>query len=85
MITDADLEALALAAPVDGPLDPDAVPIDQYLRTAAPAALPDWYMAPPAVRSRRGWSRMVILGFIASLIFIEAYGLCSTYGQIPFH
>jgi hypothetical protein len=84
-VTDYELEVLALAADADAPLDPDAVPIDQYLMTVAPATLPDWYMTPPSARRRRGWSRVVILGFIASLIFIEAYGLCSTYGQIPFH
>ena len=84
MIPEDELEALALAADPGAPLDPDAVPIGQYLRTAA-SPLPEWYMAPPAARRHRGWSRAVILGFVASLVFIEAYGLCSTYGQIPFH
>ena len=81
---DEELTALALAADPGAPLDPDAVPIGQYLGTAA-ASLPDWYMAPVGTRRVGRGGRVVILALIASFMIIEAFGLCSTYGQVPFH
>lgn len=83
-LSDAELTALALAADVDAPLGPDAVPIDQYLG-CQPALLPLWYMAPVARRRLGRFGRFVVLAVIGAFILIEAFGLCSTYGQIPFH
>ena len=29
-----------------------------------------------------GWRRGLVFAFIASLLLIEAFGLCTTYGQL---
>ena len=80
-ITDAELEALALAADPERPLDHDAVPIQQYL-SQLPSLLPDWYM--PMAMAGRGsrWRGAVILVIVGAFLVIEALGLCSTYGQL---
>ncbi|HXW34802.1 MAG TPA: hypothetical protein VEJ87_09515 [Acidimicrobiales bacterium] len=86
--TDDELEALALSADLTKGLDAEAVPIDVYLHSyaqGAMAALPEWYMAPVMARSRGRLSRVVILSVVAAFLLIEAFGLCSTYGQLPFH
>ena len=76
-ISDDELEALALAADPEQPLDPDAVPI-------APAPgmsgqLPAWYMPPTS--SVRGKARRVLLGgLVVVLVVISGAGLCVTYG-----
>jgi hypothetical protein len=83
-LSDGELEALALAADPDEGISPDAVPIGVYLATEV-GPLPDWYM--PAVTARNGGRRrrVVILALIGAFVLIEAFGLCSTYGQLPFH
>jgi len=81
-ITDEELTALALAADPDAPLDPDAVPIAQYLELE-PGLLPSWYMA--AVTARAGanrWRTVIVLAVVAAFLTIEALGLCSAYGQL---
>jgi hypothetical protein len=83
-ITDEELTALALSADPDQPLDADAVPIGVYLANAA-GPLPEWYMAPVMARHTGRRQRAVILAVVASFVLIEAFGLCSTYGQWPFH
>ena len=78
-ISDEELTRLALAADVDDPVPPDAVPIDTYL-TGAPSPLPLWYM-PPVARSGGGrWRTPVVLTIVAAFVLIEALGLCNTYG-----
>ena len=83
-IGDAELTALALAADPDAPLDPDAVPLSVYLSkgSQAPAPLPDWYMPQATARSGSRWRALVVLALISAFVFIEALGLCSTYGQL---
>jgi len=85
--SDDELTELALAADPTTPLAADAVPIDRYLGAPAsvPPALPPWYMAPVARRHSGRRARLVILGLIAAFLLIEAFGLCSTYGQLPLH
>jgi len=83
-ITDDELAALALAADPDQPLAVDAVPLDAYLATTL-GGLPDWYMAPVMARRSAGRRRVVILAVVGAFLLIEAFGLCSTYGQLPFH
>ena len=82
-LSDDELTALALAADPSLPLDPDAVPLDVFLAGAAP--LPSWYMAPVMARHAGRWRGGVILGLVGAFALIEAFGLCSTYGQFPFH
>jgi hypothetical protein len=84
VITDEELTALALSADPDQPLDPDAVPIGVYLANAV-GPLPEWYMAPVMARHSGRRQRAVILAVVGSFVLIEAFGLCSTYGQWPFH
>ena len=84
LITDEELTALALAADPDQPIDADAVPLSVYLaETAGP--LPEWYMAPVMARHSGRRRQAVILSVVGSFLLIEAFGLCSTYGQWPFH
>ena len=84
VISDDELTALALSADPDLPLDPDAVPIGVYLANSA-APLPEWYMAPVMARHSGRRQKAVILAVVGSFVLIEAFGLCSTYGQWPFH
>jgi hypothetical protein len=87
-ITDEELTALALAADPDRPLDADAVPLSVYLAQApgylaqVPGLLPNWYMPPAMASSGSRWRTAVILGVILAFVLIEAWGLCSTYGQV---
>jgi hypothetical protein len=83
-ITDAELTALALAADPDQPLDPDAVPLNDYLSSSV-GLLPEWYMAPVVTRHISRGPQLVVLVVIGAFLVIEAFGLCSTYGQWPFH
>ena len=83
VISDEELTALALAA-VPNVLPADAVPIHEVLGTTGESTLPAWYM-PPVMRGGprlHGWRRGLVFTFIAALVVIEAFGLCSTYGQI---
>jgi hypothetical protein len=79
-ITDAELTALALSADPDAPLSPDAIPLEMYSDGAS--TLPQWYMPPVSPRRGRKWLAVVAGLIIASLLVIEAAGLCSTYGPI---
>ena len=84
VVSDAELTALALAADPGAGLAPDAVPIDVFLgRTGQ--ALPEWYMAPVRARRLGRAGRSVVLAVVVAFLVIEAFGLCSTYGQLPFH
>jgi hypothetical protein len=80
-ITDDELTALALASDPDRPLDPDAVPLSVYL-AQIPGLLPQWYMPPAMASSGSRWRTGVILAVIFAFVLIEAWGLCSTYGQV---
>lgn len=83
-ISDEELTALALAADPDEPLAADAVPLADYLADVFDP-LPGWYMAPVMARHSGRRRQMVILAVIGAFLLIEAFGLCSTYGQFPFH
>jgi hypothetical protein len=84
MISDEELTALALAADPDQPLDVDAVPLADYLADAFDP-LPGWYMAPVMARHSGRRRKAIIMAVIGAFLLIEAFGLCSTYGQFPFH
>lgn len=83
-ISDEELTALALAADSDQPLDPDAVPLADYLAEGF-GPLPEWYMAPVMARHSGRRRQAIILAVVGAFLLIEAFGLCSTYGQFPFH
>ena len=86
-MTDAELTALALAADPDAPVDVDAVPLSDYLRSEDDdGLLPEWYMPAPmqGARRLRGWRRRVAILVIVAFLLIDAYGLCSTYGSVVF-
>jgi hypothetical protein len=88
--SDDELAALALAADPHGGLEPDAIPVGEYLGRMAdegPSAglLPAWYMAPVAASRLRRAPQLIALFLIATFVMIEAFGLCSTYGAPPFH
>jgi len=84
VISDEELTALALAADPDQPLDAEAVSLAVYLATT-PGPLPEWYMAPVMARHSGRRRQAVILAIVGAFLIIEAFGLCSTYGQFPFH
>jgi len=83
-ISDEELTALALAADPDQPLDADAVPLADYLAESF-GPLPEWYMAPVMARHSGRRRQAIILAVVGAFLLIEAFGLCSTYGQFPFH
>jgi hypothetical protein len=80
-ITEAELTELALAADPNAPMDADAVPLAVYL-DQAPGLLPSWYMPSPMTRHGRNWRIPVVLVIVAAFVIIEAFGLCSTFGQL---
>jgi len=80
-ICDEELTALALAADPDQPLDAKAVPLAVYL-AQVPAILPGWYMPPATASCGNRWRTPVIVAIVLAFLMIEAWGLCSTYGQV---
>jgi hypothetical protein len=83
-ISDDELTALALAADPDAPLPDDAVSLWELDRPESDPLLPSWYMPTPmgGGRQLRGWRRRVAIVLIVAFLLIDAYGLCSTYGDV---
>jgi hypothetical protein len=79
--TEAELTELALAADPDAPMDEDAVPLSVYLNQL-PGLLPTWYMPSPMARGGKRWRIPVVMVIVAAFVIIEAFGLCSTFGQL---
>ena len=63
------------------PLAADAVPLAQYLGEQD-GLLPAWYMPSPMVRGGGRWRIPVVVAIVAAFVIIEAFGLCSTFGQL---
>ncbi len=80
-LTEVELTELALAAEPGRPPADDAVPLATYLGED-PGLLPAWYMPSPMTRVRPRWRTPVVLAIVAAFVIIEAFGLCSTFGQI---
>lgn len=86
VFTDDELTALALAADPDPPIDDDAVPFAVVCGEFGDL-LPAWYMpAPLAAHPSRRRHAVVATVVIASLLLINALGMCITYGrlEVPF-
>ena len=83
-VTGDELDALALAADPNAPISADAVPYDRVIGSGV-SLLPDWYMGHATAVHASKWRRPVILAVVAAFLLIDAAGLCSTYGQFPFH
>ena len=81
-VSDAELSARALAADPDVDVPADAVPFAELTGTGPSGPLPAWYM-PAAVSGRlTGWRRVPPAFVVASLLVINASGLCITYGKL---
>lgn len=82
--SDDELTALALAADADMAVDDDALSLWELTSDDGADLLPSWYMPSPRAGARllRGWRRRVAILVIVAFLLIEAYGLCSTYGQV---
>ncbi|MEO5901688.1 MAG: hypothetical protein ABIR68_16390 [Ilumatobacteraceae bacterium] len=79
-ITDAELEAEALAADADAPLDPDAVPFDPNPGDAS--LLPSWYMPMPRRVRRSRRTRIIVALIVLAILVVNGVGLCVTYGHL---
>lgn len=76
-ITDEELEAEAMAADPNAPIDDDAAPFGV---PADRGLLPEWYMPVPG-SIRRTKPRVVgVAAIVAALIVVNGAGLCVTYG-----
>ena len=74
-ITDEELEAEALAADPDAPIDADAEPFG-----GANGLLPDWYMPATGPIRRTRARALAVAGIVLSLAVVNGAGLCVTYG-----
>ncbi len=83
-VTDAELEAQALAAAPRDVADDDAVSYWDVAPNQDLGLLPEWYMPGPSAGARRlvGWKRTLAWVLIATFLAIDAAGLCFTYGRI---
>jgi hypothetical protein len=79
--TDDELTELALAAGWSDEVAADAVPISRYLGEQA-SPLPAWYMPAAVVRGSTRLRTAVVIAIVVAFVLIDAWGLCSTYGQI---
>jgi len=82
-----ELCVLALSAEPGRPPADDAVPLSEFLEARRPdlggkGLLPTWYMPSPMARIRPRWRTPVVLALVAAFVAIEAFGLCSTFGQV---
>jgi hypothetical protein len=81
LVSDEELEALALAADPNAPLPDDAISYELVIG-GGPNLLPDWYMGHATRVHASKWRRPVILVLVVAFLAIDAAGLCSTYGWI---
>lgn len=83
-VSDAELEAQALAAQPVEVADDDAVSYWDVAEREDLGLLPEWYMPGPRAGARRlvGWKRTLAWVLIGTFLSIDAAGLCFTYGRI---
>ena len=80
-MSDHELEALAMQADPDRPLDPDAVPFS-WTTDETGGVLPDWYMPAASSPVRGRVRRTVVGGIVLALLLINGAGLCVTSGFV---
>ena len=80
VLSDAELEELALAADPETPLEPGAMPWQPEREQALPVS----YLPQPSLRSRPASRARTVtaLVVIAAFLAITALGFCATYGQL---
>jgi len=83
LISDEELEALAMAADPSAPLDPDAVAWTPHAGWT-PDLLPDWYMPAPRTTRSGSWPGALVALIIVGFLVIDAFGLCITSGFLSF-
>ena len=76
-ITDEELEAQALAADPDAPIDDGAEP---FGLVGANGLLPEWYMPATGPIRRTRTRALAVAGLVLSLAIVNGAGLCVTYG-----
>lgn len=83
-LTDDELAEAALAADPDMGVADDAASFWDLASDDDDSLLPQWYMPAPMAGPNppRRWWRWVAVVLIVAFLAIEAYGLCSTYGDI---
>jgi hypothetical protein len=85
-LTEDELCALALGSAADALPAADAVPMADFLSDrnggGGGGLLPTWYMPAPMARVSPKWRTPVVLAIVAAFVLIEAFGLCSTFGQV---
>lgn len=78
-ISDEELERQALEASPDAVVPDDAV---AWSPTGRDPLIADWYMPAPAATRRDLRTRVVTGVVVASIVAINAAGLCVTYGRV---
>jgi len=83
-LTEDELTEAALAADPEAGVPEDATCFWDQALTDDDHLLPQWYMPTPMVglSASRRWWRWVAVVLIVTFLAIEAYGLCSTYGEV---
>ena len=80
-ISDDELTRLALAADPEQAIDPGALPLTPF-GSLSGVSLPLWYMPPVTARAGGGWRVPIVASVVLALLFINALGLCITYGVL---
>jgi hypothetical protein len=83
-VTEDELAEAALAADPEAVVPDDAMSLWDLSSAGEEPLLPQWYMPAPMTGSSgaRRWWRWVAILLIVAFLAIEAYGLCSTYGEV---
>jgi len=85
VLSDDELSEAALAADPESTVPDDAMCLwDLTAPDHDDHLLPQWYMPPPMAGPSASlrWWRWVAVVIIVAFLAIDAYGLCSTYGEI---
>ena len=81
-ITEDELTAAGARRRADGRAGRGRRPPVLLPRARRPGLLPAWYMPTPMSRVSPRWRLPVVLALVGVFLVIEAFGLCSTFGQV---